>query len=165
MTLSGMLPVPGWGNSMKSIVYLAAPLTHPDVKVMRMRERLATEAAAYLVATEGLVVLSPLTSTCPISRAMHELYGVKDDSHMAFLSQDFWVNKFDRKLLEACNTLAILCLEGWEDSVGIKTEIEIARCNDIEIVHLFPIFHYRHIAHLRWTEPFTEMDMCQVKEK
>jgi len=150
---------------MKSIVYLAAPLTHPDVKVMRMRERLATEAAAYLVATEGLVVLSPLTSTCPISRAMHELYGVKDDSHMAFLSQDFWVNKFDRKLLEACSTLAILCLPGWAESEGIKTEIEIANGMGIEIVFLVARIYRRHIFNLWWAEPFSEMDICPVKEE
>jgi len=150
---------------MKSIVYLAAPFTHPDVEVMRRRERLATEAAAYLVATEGLVVLSPLTNTCPISRAMERLFNVGPGSPMAFLSQEFWVEHFDRMLLEMCSTLAILHLIGWEKSVGIKTEIEIAIYKDIEIVHLFPTFRYGHIDHLSWVEPFTEMDMCQAKEE
>jgi len=132
---------------MKSIVYLAAPLTHSNEGVMRDRERLATEAAAYLVAMQGLVVLSPLTNSCPISRAMEELYGVGPDDPRAFLSQEFWVHKFDRELLEVCSTLAVLCLDGWEASVGIKAEIVMAMNNGIEIVHLHPVISRGHI----WT--------------
>lgn len=134
---------------MKSIVYLAAPLSHPERWVMDFRERMATEAAAYLVATTGLTVLSPLTNSCPISRAMDSLYGCKHGP-MGFLSQDFWVQQFDRDLLEACSTLAILRLEGWDYSQGIKTEIEIAKDKDIEIVYLFPTIIGGHIARLQY---------------
>lgn len=37
---------------------------------------------------------------------------------------DYW-ERYDRAMLEACDELWVLCLDGWEDSKGIKGEIAI----------------------------------------
>jgi hypothetical protein len=46
-------------------------------------------------------------------------YGLPDD-------WKFWSQQ-DRRLLEACDELWVLTLDGWQQSVGIQAEIAIAR--------------------------------------
>jgi hypothetical protein len=61
----------------------------------------------------GLVVFSPVAHSHPLTR-----YGLPGDWR-------FW-ERSDRAMLEACDALAILALDGWKESKGVSVEIRIA---------------------------------------
>jgi hypothetical protein len=61
----------------------------------------------------GMHVFSPIAHTHPI--AAHGLPG----------DWDFW-QTYDRLMLSRCDELAVLCLPGWRESVGVRAEIDIA---------------------------------------
>jgi Domain of unknown function (DUF1937) len=81
---------------------------------MEARFQAATRAAATLV-KKGYVVYSPITMTHP----MDKLLATSTNT----LGSDFWV-KFDEAFMSACSSMCVLTLDGWEDSSGIRREIE-----------------------------------------
>ena len=95
------------------MIYLASPYSDQDMKVRERRFEAVCLAAAYLIRT-GKSVYSPIAHTHPICR-----YGLPGDWH-------FW-QKHDRQYIEICDEMAVLMLDGWEQSEGIKAEIAIAR--------------------------------------
>lgn len=100
-------------NNKKAITYLGCPYTDEDPIIRRQRFELATAAAATLV-RRGLVVFSPITMTHPMDIAL---------SADKTLGSDFWV-EFDEAFMHKCSELIVLQIEGWEQSSGIKREIE-----------------------------------------
>ena len=63
----------------------------------------------------GTHVFSPISHTHPIAEA-HALPG----------EWAFW-EAYDRAMLSRCSRVIVLQLEGWEASVGVAAELEIAR--------------------------------------
>lgn len=104
-------------------IYLAGPYSHPDAEVMEIRERELTYAAATLMEC-GYVVYSPITHGHPISKAQ-SLPG----------DFDYWMKQSLHFLLK-CDMVAVLCLDGWVDSVGIRGEVTVANDNGIPIEYL-----------------------------
>jgi hypothetical protein len=101
------------GNEQVSgIIYLACPYTHPSAVVRLQRFELATRAAAKLIA-QGLIVFSPITMTHPIDV---QLAGTADT-----LGSEFWVS-FDESFMNFCSEMAILRVNGWENSPGVARE-------------------------------------------
>lgn len=98
----------------KSLVYLACPYTHPDPAVREARFRAATRAAATLAAA-GVHVFSPITHTHPILLAGDLPHG-----------WEYW-EAYDRAVLDACRSLVVLKLEGWDQSAGVQAEVEVAK--------------------------------------
>lgn len=99
---------------MKPLAYLACPYSHPDPAVRQARYEAVNRVAAKLMA-EGMVIYSPISHTHSIALA-------------GDLPKDwaFW-EKFDRAYLECSNKIIVLMLDGWQESKGVKAEIEIAR--------------------------------------
>jgi hypothetical protein len=97
----------------KAIIYLACPYTDKNPQIRLRRFELATAAAATLV-KRGLVVFSPITMTHPMDVAL---------SGDNTLGSDFWI-KFDEAFMDICSELVILKIDGWEQSSGIRREIE-----------------------------------------
>ena len=64
---------------------------------------------------EGLMVFSPISKTHPIA----ERCGLP-------LDWAYW-EKYDRIAIAHCKELWVLTLDGWESSVGVKAEMEIAK--------------------------------------
>ena len=97
-----------------SLIYLACPYGHADPEVQRLRFEAVNRAAAKLL-NEGTTVFSPISHTRPIAMA-------------AQLPEDweFWQN-YDREMLSHCSSLMVLKLDGWEKSIGVTAEIEIAK--------------------------------------
>src|SRR5262249_8272524 len=95
--------------TMANIIYLACPYSHPEPQVRERRFHYATCAAARLV-DEGHMVFSPITHSHPIANIGR-----------GPTSFQFW-RDFDFALLRACSELVILCLEGWQESVGVQAE-------------------------------------------
>ncbi len=94
------------------MIYLASPYSHPDAIIRERRFRAACRIAARLIRS-GKVVFSPVAHGHAIS-----LYGVPTDC-------SFW-EAHDRRFLEQCDEVVVLTLDGWQASVGVAAEIEIA---------------------------------------
>lgn len=95
------------------IAYLASPYSSPDPVVREERFRAACRATAALL-RNGLFAFSPIAHS-------HHLveYGLPGD-------WTFW-QRFDRELLARCDEVVVLLLDGWEESIGVREEIRIAR--------------------------------------
>ena len=103
-------------------IYLACPYSHPDLHVRLWRVNQVNRKAAELM-MHGNLVFSPLSHSHPISN-----YCTVDPcDHDFWLRQDLWI-------LDICDEMHILCLPGWDESKGIKTEIEHAQKLVLRIV-------------------------------
>lgn len=51
------------------------------------------------------------------------------------LDGDFWMEQ-DLPLLARCDEMAVLCLDGWENSNGVKKEIAFAEEHGIPVRYL-----------------------------
>ena len=102
-------------------VYLACPYSHKDPNVRKQRVKAVNKKAAELMMA-GHLVFSPLSHSHPISKHCT----VDPCDHDFWLRQDLWILKF-------CDEMQILCLDGWDESSGIRTEIEYAKTLGIDV--------------------------------
>ncbi len=103
------------------MIYLASPYSHKK-KYNRLYRFLAACRHAAEMMQAGALVYSPIAHGHPIATA--------SDS----LGTDFnaWA-RHNRAMLYACESLHVLKIDGWEDSDGVKNEIEIAQERGIKI--------------------------------
>lgn len=73
---------------------------------------------------EGWIVYSPILHNHHLALA----YALPHD-------WDFW-EKFDRRMILASDVLGIYRLPGWEESVGLRAEIEIAIALDKPAIYI-----------------------------
>ena len=104
-------------------IYLACPYSHPSVAMRKLRVRMVDQKAAELMEL-GNLVFSPLSHSHPISNHCK----VDPTDHDFWLRQDLWI-------LDICDEMHILCLPGWDESKGIKAEIEYAESKGIGIIY------------------------------
>ena len=95
------------------MIYLASPYSDADPAVEQARFDAVCRAAAALM-RQGLLVFSPIAHSHPIAR-----FGLPRD-------WAFW-QRYDIAFLAQCDELWVLMLAGWESSVGVRAEIDIAR--------------------------------------
>lgn len=107
------------------IIYLASPYTHSDKAVMRRRYYAVQSMAANFLEA-GVHVYAPIAYTHPLS----EIAGIDH-------SWNTWA-EFDRKFIEACGELWVAMLAGWQESVGVAAEIEIARALGKPVRYVHP---------------------------
>src|SRR5687767_6421535 len=105
---------------MSKLIYLATPYNHPDPAIREERFKLACQAAATLM-QDGIHLFCPIAHTHPIALAGDLPHG-----------WEYW-REYDRMMLDACAELWIVQMDGWDQSEGIKGEIEIAREQGKEI--------------------------------
>lgn len=110
---------------MKKLVYLASPYTHEDAAVMDARCKEAQKEAARLM-LDGFAVFSPIAHSHGLADYIPE--ALRRDA-VFWLEQDF-------PLLARCDELRVLCLPGWEESVGVRAEIEFAHARGIPVSYL-----------------------------
>lgn len=96
-----------------SIIYLATPYSHPDLKVRRDRFDRVNKVAARLMRT-GMHIFSPISHTHPIAMVGN-----------LPTSWEYW-KEYDEVMIKASIGLYVLRLEGWEQSTGVAAEIKIA---------------------------------------
>lgn len=94
--------------------YLASPFTHKSKKVRKERVKIAAKASALLL-KQDVMVISPIALDGP----WHDDYGLPCEWG------DFW-EKFDKNIMERCDGLIVLTVDGWLESVGIQAEIDYA---------------------------------------
>ena len=102
------------------------PFSSPDEQIRNARFEAANKYAAGLM-SEGHIVFSPLSHSVPISKYL----GNPNDS-------DFYVRQ-DLYWLMHCNEAHVLMLDGWEQSKGIKRELDEAIQRDIAVKFIKPI--------------------------
>lgn len=92
--------------------YLAVPYSHDDKSIEEERFEKVTELASDLTRC-GLCVISPITHSHPQTK-YNRLPG----------TWDFW-GAIDSRIMPVCQYLIVYQLDGWEESVGIKNEMEL----------------------------------------
>lgn len=93
-------------------IYMASPYSGTPEQQQERYEK-ARWAAAELI-KQGSVIFSPIVH-CHEILFNHDLPG----------DIDFW-HWYDRAMIEAAHTFAILKLPGWDESKGIKWETQVA---------------------------------------
>lgn len=106
---------------MKGVTYLAAPYTHPDPEVRAERYRVISKFAAELM-LGGTVVYSPISH----GHAIEMEHGGPMGTHAFWLPQCFGI-------LRHCSELLVLRLPGWDKSVGVAAEIDLAQTLGIPV--------------------------------
>lgn len=102
------------------MIYLASPYSHPSPMVREARYRNAVRATAYLM-RRGSIVFSPIAYGHQF--AVAEGLGTSAEDWQAF----------NQAMLDASTELFVLKLTGWADSLGVRTEIEYAKENNMPI--------------------------------
>lgn len=107
-------------NEKKSeLIYVSCAFGQDDQSVRELRIDLVSRFCAQKM-REGVIVF------CPLIHNYHILkYGLP-------VGWDYW-EKFNKELLQRCDRIYVLKLEGWEKSIGIQAEITIARSLNIPI--------------------------------
>ena len=108
------------------MIYLASPYSSPDPAVMQDRYERALAVAAMLT-NKGQVVYSPIVHYHPMA-CVHDL--PRDFSFWAKIN--FW-------MISRADSLYVLKLGGWQESVGVAAEIDYARKMRKQVVYLEPI--------------------------
>lgn len=102
------------------------PISQRQATLLRFKryEKVCRMAAELM--KQGEVVFCPIAHSHPIETLgmPGELYG-----------QDFWL-KQDFPLLKAAKELIVFKMDGWDQSSGVKAEIEFAKANNIPIRYI-----------------------------
>lgn len=96
------------------VIYVAGKFTAPNAWGVHRNVRRA-EAVAYAIAEAGAMPLCPHTNT-------QHFFGT--------LTEEFWY-KGTLELLRRCD--AVMLVAEWEDSKGVKAELEEARARNMPI--------------------------------
>ena len=106
------------------MIYLAGPYSHPSLSVRRERTKLLTEACNLLM-SRGEQVFSPVT----LGHALWEQNpNLPTDAH-SWEAYNFW-------FLDRCDSLVVLKLPGWRESVGTTREISRANRNMLPVTFM-----------------------------
>ena len=104
------------------MIYLAAPYSHEDSDVVARR-------MAYFCIVDAKLCKQGLITVSPLSKHLIKTYTDIP------LTWDFW-KSYSEKLMEKCDSLYVITLSGWEDSIGVQAEIQMAKERSMEIVYL-----------------------------
>ena len=111
---------------MSKLIYIASPFTHKDPAIREERTAAACKYAAQLM-RNGYVAFSPIAHSTRILQ-----FAELPDTTAFWLQQDL-------AILERCNEIHVLCLDGWQDSTGVKWELEQATNWSMTIRYIDPI--------------------------
>lgn len=109
-------------HSDSSLIYLAAPFSHPDPEVSRHRLEEVNKYAVHLL-SHGTLAFSPLS------------HGAQLDS--PDIPSSVWY-ELGLRIMEGCDQLWLLALDGWDGSEGVRMELERAWQLDIPVLVVNP---------------------------
>ena len=95
-------------------IYLATPYTHDNPEIREIRFLNINEVAAKLM-KDGHIVYSPISSSHQIAK-----------DHNLPTTYDYWEKVCDAFVLW-CDQVWVYTAPGWEESVGVQAEIELAK--------------------------------------
>lgn len=106
------------------LIYLSSPYSNPDETVRHERYRWAMLTVTHYL-HQGIYLYSPILHNHPIT--------CYDDLGSA----EEWL-EFDYVILDRCDEMWVLCIEGWESSLGISAEIAYCNTRGIKVRHIDP---------------------------
>ena len=105
------------------MIYLAAPYSDKDHNIIQGRmEQIYGVLGSYI--RQGFLITTPLF--------MHEVVMRNPDMPNDY---QFWEN-YCLNLLKRCDSMIVLRLAGWEESRGVKGEIEFCAANNIPVEYI-----------------------------
>jgi hypothetical protein len=108
---------------MSKLIYLASPYSkYPQGKVAAFEA--VCEKAAEMMLMGDLVF-------CPIAHS----HPIEDIGMVDIQPGNFWL-KQDFAVLERCDELAVYKMPSWEESYGVRKEIEFAQKNNIPVTYI-----------------------------
>lgn len=113
------------GQDEKFLWYLGSPYSSPDSVYRELRFQQASKAAGDLMA-DGLFLFCPIAMSHPMAE-----YG--SIPHMG----EVWYN-FDNVILDRCDGILVLMLEGWDKSKGLLAEIDRMKEQGKTVVYVEP---------------------------
>jgi hypothetical protein len=108
------------------MIYVAAPYTHADLNVVKQRMLVFANVMAKLIA-DGEHPVSPLMN--------HFLTDYVETSFP--LTWDYW-QEYSLALLKNCTEMYVITVDGWDQSTGVRAEIEMAERMLIPVTYLNP---------------------------
>lgn len=108
-------------------IYVASPYSHASEGV-RFQRFLAVREFVWLQMQMGKVVISPIVYGHQFARD----FGAPQDA-------EFWSN-FNHELFLRCDSMAVLMLDGWQDSLGVQMEMRWAEREGYVIEYHEPMF-------------------------
>ena len=105
------------------MAYIAIPYTDPDKSVIEERVKTLCEVDARLM-KQGIFTVSPVLK--------HLLF-----THAKDLPSDwkYW-EEYSYTLLSRCQVMYVVTIQGWEDSIGVQSEIAYCKEMGIKIVYI-----------------------------
>jgi len=100
--------------SAEHLTYLASPYSHPDATVRMARYDAVIQAQSAMF-RKGIHVYSPIAQCAEAA----ERHGLPTDFA-------FWM-RFNRRMITSCDSMTVLCIDGWQSSRGIREEVAIAQ--------------------------------------
>lgn len=124
--MSGDMARPSSVLAQYRLCYLATPYTkyHLGIEAAFVH---ACEIAARLL-KQGVRVYSPIAHTHPLA-----IYGNLDP-----LDHSIWL-PFDEAMMDAADCLIVARMKGWDQSYGVKHEIEFFARESKPIIHIDPV--------------------------
>ena len=104
------------------LIYLAAPFSDPNPEVSRRRLDEVNDYATHLL-SRGVLAFSPLSHGAPLESPD--------------IPNHVWY-ELGLRIMEGCDELYLLVLEGWEDSEGVRMELRRAWELDIPVYVVDP---------------------------
>lgn len=106
-------------------IYVSIPYSHKDELVREERFELATKIAGELI-ENGNIVFSPVT---------HSHIIAKQEINLP-ITWDFWKQQLI-SFIDWCDIVVVVNTDGWEESTGVKEEIEYALHNNKKVVYYY----------------------------
>lgn len=103
-------------------VYLAAPYSDSDPSVIAKRMEVYSQVDAKLIKA-GYYTMSPLSKHWILQYA--ELPG----------DWQFWQG-YGTEMLKKCDIIAVVCMQGWRESVGVQAELKLAYDRGMVVIYL-----------------------------
>ena len=104
------------------MIYLAAPYSHPEPMIVQERMENIYRVLGEFI-KNGQHVITPLS--------MHEV-AIRHDLDGTY---DYW-SDYCLDILGRCDSMVVLCMDGWRESRGVTDEIQFCENNDIPISYL-----------------------------
>lgn len=107
-------------------VYISLPYSHENNFVREYRFRQCVEHALTIALT-GNNVISPVLACHPVYNAA-KAAGISDK-----IPYEFWIQMSERAMAQA-DLIHLLKLEGWDQSTGVRHELNWAAEHNIQVV-------------------------------
>lgn len=114
------------GHTPLKAVYLAGPYSDPNTIVREQRYLRLLEAEYALIKARGFCVMNPIGMCHSLSKMYKMPTGYK-----------YWQSR-DRELINRCDEVYVLTMQGWKESVGVTDEIQYAKSIGRPVIYLTP---------------------------